>query len=209
YSNGFNFWVRPRNGSTIFGLGFCMPTQDLVNEFEANDPRLRYTVIRDGDIISEEVKDYPFQAAWAPETGMSCGKYVVDVPVGVYAEKHEQNLKNIRYAEVLLGYAEAAFRVGNKSEAAAKINMVRARARGGNTSVLPDVSSSDDLFNAIVHERRVELALEGKRYFDLVRWELAESELGALGYQPARKGLYPIPQTELDVNPNLKQNTGY
>jgi hypothetical protein len=209
YSNGFNFWVRPRNGSTIFGLGFCMPTQDLVNEFEANDPRLRYTVIRDGDIISEEVKDYPFQAAWAPETGMSCGKYVVDVPVGVYAEKHEQNMKNIRYAEVLLGYAEAAFRVGNKSEAAAKINMVRARARGGNTSVLPDVSSSDDLFKAIVHERRVELALEGKRYFDLVRWELAESELGASGYQPARKGLYPIPQTELDVNPNLKQNAGY
>jgi len=209
YSNGFNFWVRPRNGSTIFGLGFCMPTQDLVDEFEPNDPRLRFTVIRDGDIISEEVRDYPFNAAWAPETGMSCGKYVVGVPVGVYAEKHEQNMKNIRYAEVLLGYAEAALRIENKDEAAAKINIVRERARGGNSSILPDISASDDLFEAVIHERRVELALEGKRYFDLVRWDLAEQELGSLGYQSARKGLYPIPQTERDVNPNLTQNTGY
>jgi len=209
YSNGFNFWVRPRNGSTIFGLGFNMPTQDLVNEFEAGDPRLRYTVIRQGDIISDEVKDNPFQAAWAPETGMSCGKYVVGIPVGNLAERHEQNMKNIRYAEVLLGYAEAAFRIGNKAEAVAKINMVRARARGVAKNILPDVKTSDDIFAAIVHERRVELALEGKRYFDLVRWKLAEQKLGPLGYQSARKGLYPIPQAEMDVNPNLDQNQGY
>jgi len=209
YGNGFNFWVRPRNGSTIFGLGFCMPTQDLVDEFEVDDPRLRYTVIREGDIISEEVKDFPFQAAWAPETGMSCGKYVVDVLVGSNAERHEQNLKQIRYADVLLGYAEAALRLGNGAEAVAKINLVRQRARIGNAQVLPDLTGSEDLFTALVHERRVELALEGKRYFDLVRWGLAEQELGTLGYQPARKGLYPIPQAELDVNPNLKQNIGY
>jgi starch-binding outer membrane protein, SusD/RagB family len=209
YGNGFNFWVRPRNGSTIFGLGFCMPTQDLVDEFEEGDPRLRFTVIREGDIISEEVKDFPFQAAWAPETGMSCGKYVVDVPVGGDAERHEQNLKHIRYAEVLLGYAEAAYRLGNSSEAVAKINIIRQRARGANAEVLADLSGDEDLFAAIVHERRVELALEGKRYFDLVRWGLAEQELGPLGYQPARKGLYPIPQSELDVNPKLLQNSGY
>jgi len=53
------------------------------------------------------------------------------------------------------------------------------------------------------------LALEGKRYFDLVRWGLAAQELGPLGYQSARQGLYPIPQTELDVNPSLNQNPGY
>jgi starch-binding outer membrane protein, SusD/RagB family len=209
YANGFNFWVRPRNGSTIFGLGFCMPTQDLVDEFEEGDPRLRYTVIREGDIISDEVADIPFQAVWAPETGMNCGKYVVGVPVGNLAERHEQNQKQIRYAEVLLGYAEAAFRIGNTGEAVAKINLVRERARGNNNAVLPDVTAGQDIFEAIVHERRVELALEGKRYFDLVRWGLAESELGDLGYRPATKGLYPIPQTELDVNPNLVQNTGF
>ncbi len=209
YSNGFNFWVRPRNGSTIFGLGFCMPTQSLVNAFEEGDPRLRYTVIRHGDIISEEVKDFPFDAAWAPETGMNCGKYVVDVVVGNLAERHEQNQKNIRYAEVLLGYAEAAYRTGNVQEAAAKINMVRARARNGQSGILPDITTSDDIFVAIVHERRVELALEGKRFFDLVRWGLAQEVLGPLGYQPARQGLYPIPQTELDVNPNLTQNPGF
>lgn len=209
YGNGFNFWVRPRNGSSIFGLGFCMPTQDLVDAFEPGDPRLRYTVIREGDIISDEIPDVPFQAAWAPETGYSYGKYVVGVPVGGSAERHEQNLKQIRYAEVLLGYAEAAFRTGNTGEAVAKVNLVRERARAGNNAILPDVSTSDDIFAAIVHERRVELALEGKRYFDLVRWNMAEQELGDLGYQSARKGLYPIPQTELDVNPNLLQNTGF
>jgi hypothetical protein len=209
YGNGFNFWVRPRNGSTIFGLGFCMPTQDLVDEFELGDPRLRYTVIREGDIISEEVKDFPFQSAWAPETGMSFGKYVVDIPVGGNAERHEQNLKQIRYAEVLLGYAEAAYRLGNTTETVAKLNLIRQRARGGNALVLPDLTGSEDLFAAIVHERRVELALEGKRYFDLVRWGLATQELGPLGYQSARQGLYPIPQTELDVNPSLTQNPGY
>ncbi len=209
FSNGFNFWVRPRNGSTIFGLGFCMPTQSLVDEFEVNDPRLKYTVIRDGDIISDEVKDFPFKKEWAPETGMNCGKYVVGIPVGNLAERHEQNLKNIRYAEVLLGYAEAAFQIGNKSEAVAKINMVRARARGTNSGILPDVTIADDIFAAIIHERRVELALEGKRYFDLVRWGLAEQKLGAKGYKAGRNGLYPIPQAELDTNPNLNQNPGY
>lgn len=209
YSNGFNFWVRPRNGSTIFGLGFCMPTQNLVDEFEPGDPRLRLTVIRQGDIISDEVKDYPFKAEWAPETGMNCGKYVVGIPVGNLAERHEQNQKNIRYAEVLLGYAEAAFRLGNLPEAVSKINMVRARARGANSAVLPAIKVSDDVFAAIIHERRVELALEGKRYFDLVRWGLAEQELGHLGYQSPRKGLFPIPQSERDVNPNLNQNDGY
>jgi len=209
YGNGFNFWVRPRNGSTIFGLGFCLPTQDLVDEFEESDPRLRYTVIRPGDIISDEVSSFPFEAAWAPETGYSCGKYVVDIPVGTNAERHEQNQKNIRYAEVLLGYAEAAFRLQKPDEAVDKINDVRERARGGNSSVLPDVEVSDDIFAAIVHERRVELALEGKRYFDLVRWGLADEELGPLGYKVARLGLYPVPQSEMDSNHNLVQNPGY
>lgn len=209
FANGFNFWVRPRNGSTIFGLGFCMPTADLVNEFEPGDPRLKYTVIRQGDIISDEVKDNPFQAVWAAETGMNCGKYVVGIPVGNNAERHEQNQKQLRYAEVLLGYAEAAINLGKKAEAVEKINAVRLRARGGNPSVLPDVKTNDNLMAALIHEKRVELALEGKRYFDLVRWGLAEQELAAKGYKPVRKGLYPIPQVELDVNPSLIQNPGY
>lgn len=68
---------------------------------------------------------------------------------------------------------------------------------------------TDNIFAAIVHERRVELALEGKRYFDLVRWGLAEQELGPLGYKSLRNGLYPVPQSEMDSNSNLVQNPGY
>lgn len=213
-SNGFNFWVRPRNGSTIFGLGFCLPTQSLYNEFESDDPRRAATILAPGDIISNEpipgnpsdnVNLHPFQASWAPETGYGCAKYVKGVFVGNNAEKTGQNKRFIRYAEVLLAFAEAAYKTtGHDSEAWAAIMQVRHRAFGINKP-----SPYTNLFDAIVHERRVELGLEGKRYFDLVRWNLTQQYLGSLGYRPATKGLYPIPTAELNTNPNMTQNDGY
>lgn len=214
-SNGFNFWVRPRNGSTIFGLGFCLPTQSLLDEFESDDPRRAATIFVPGDIISDEpipgspgdnVNQHPFEASWAPETGYGCAKYVKGIFVGNNAEKMGQNKRLIRYAEVLLAFAEAAYRTGHDAEAWDAIMQVRRRAFGTDKP-----SPFNDLFDAIVHERRVELGLEGKRYFDLVRWGLAEQNLGNLGYRPERKGLYPIPTAELDANsnPDLQQNEGY
>ncbi len=216
-SNGFNYWVRPRNTSTIFGLGFCLPTQDLYDEFEPDDPRRAATILAPGDIISNEpvpgsatgdnVSNHPFQAAWAPETGYGCAKYVKDVFVGVNAERTGQNKRLIRYAEVLLAFAEAAYKVGgHDAEAWDAIGQVRQRAFGTNKP-----SPESDLFDAIVHERRVELALEGKRYFDLVRWGLAQQYLGPLGYRADTHGLYPIPVAEIDANKNqgFGQNDGY
>lgn len=216
-SNGFNFWVRPRNSTTIFGLGFCLPTQSLYDEFESDDPRRAATILAPGDIISNEpvpgsttgenVNMYPFQASWAPETGYGCAKYVKDVFVGVNAERHGQNKRMIRYAEVLLAFAEAAYRAGgHDTEAWAAIGQVRQRAFGTDKP-----SPHTDLFDAIVHERRVELALEGKRYFDLVRWGLAQQHLGSQGYRAETNGLYPVPIAELDANTNqgFQQNDGY
>ena len=82
------------------------------------------------------------------------------------------NVRILRYADVVLMYAEAANELGgaaNIEAAKAALNSVRARARAGNASILPDITTDDqdELREAIRHERRVELAFENKRWPDL------------------------------------------
>lgn len=74
-------------------------------------------------------------------------------------------------------------------------------------------NSKETLRDFIRHERRIELALEGTRYFDLKRWKTGKSTLANLktpgGVQLVFTDLLPFPQSEMDLNPNLKQNTGH
>jgi len=63
------------------------------------------------------------------------------------------------------------------------------------------------MIDAVRHERRVELAYEMHRFFDLVRWGIAQDVLP--GFQTGKNEVFPIPQTELDLNPLLTQNPGY
>ena len=92
--------------------------------------------------------------------------------------------------------------------------MVRARARGSSTTILPKVTTTDQaqLRNAIRHERFVELAMEEQRFYDLVRWGIDVTVLPAAGktaYQPKHR-LLPIPQAEVDKSGGvLKQNPDY
>lgn len=219
----YNHWVRPRGMSKLSGLGFPMPTESLYNEFEEGDKRLEATILKEGDFIAPELVDDEgheilFQASWAPETGMNCAKYVKWVNVGNYQERSGQNKKLIRYAEVLLAFAEAAYAEGDSDGAWNAIKTVRQRAFG---IANPPVYSSD-FTTALRHERRVELATENRRYFDLIRWGIAEQVLTAdckkhanynlpYSFNKQAKGLYPIPQSELDVNknPGFYQNPGY
>jgi hypothetical protein len=123
----------------------------------------------------------------------------------------------IRYAEVLLNYAEALNESGNTSGALQYINMVRKRARFNGTTylnILPDLVglSAQQCRDALLRERAMEFVAEGHRWFDLVRSrKLAEAVPAAKpGVTPQDKHyLFPIPQREIDVNPNLKQNSGY
>ena len=88
--------------------------------------------------------------------------------------------------------------------------MVRNRARGGNTSVLPKRETSDqnELREFIRHERKVELALEFERFYDLIRWGIAGNEID--NFVEGKHELYPIPQTEIDKGEGvLVQNPGY
>lgn len=128
----------------------------------------------------------------------------------------------IRYADVVLMAAEAACELGGDAmiqEALDDLEMVRARARGSNSSILPKVTTTDqaELRRAIHHERHVELALEFDRFYDLVRWDDAGvgaedgalAVLGPKGYTSKNKYL-PLPQSEVDAsNGVLVQNPDY
>ena len=137
-----------------------------------------------------------------------------------------------RYAEVLLSYAEAQNEaVGPDESVYNAVNLVRARA---DLPVLPDGLNQDQMRTAIRRERRVELAFELKRWYDLIRWKLAEVNLnrtkramlitvengvtvyttinapgGECTFDPAKHYLWPIHRTALDKNKNLEQNPGY
>lgn len=126
-----------------------------------------------------------------------------------------EDLHIIRFGEVLLNKAEAEARQGKLTEAVASYNLVRARAGLaahvlGVTDVDPGVGvnpldTQQEVLNEIYDERRFELAMEGFRWPDLVRLGLAPQLLGI----PAFRMLFPVPERELDVAPNLTQNPGY
>jgi starch-binding outer membrane protein, SusD/RagB family len=116
-----------------------------------------------------------------------------------------EDLHVIRFAEVLLNKAEAEAQQGKLTEAVASYNLVRARAGLAQHVLGVNVVTQQDVLNAIYKERRFELAMEGFRWPDLVRLGLATQVLGI----PAFRTLFPLPQRELDVAPNLTQNPGY
>jgi len=101
--------------------------------------------------------------------------------------------------------AEAAFKTGNEAGAKTSLNIVRQRVK------VPDVTATgEQLLEAIYHERRVELGLEGHRFFDLVRTGLAAAKLGPLGYKDGINQVFPIPNSQIVLsNGVLKQNSGY
>ena len=122
------------------------------------------------------------------------------------------NRRLIRYSDVLLMYAEALVENGKENDALSFINNVRERARGDNPDVLPEITTTDkdELIDIIMQERHQELALEGLRFWDLVRRDRAEEELGEFGFIKNKNELLPIPQSEIDISEGrIVQNPGY
>jgi len=202
-SNSQYSQVQGVRGSTGGGWGFNVPTMELVNAFEANDPRMD----AEGDAIPLNGDNPRYnQKSYVP----------FSLHVSGFSEGCEQNVRVIRYAEVLLMNAEAANEVGggaNVTLALNSLNAVRARARGANPpSVLPPVTTTDQaqLRAAIWHERHVELAMEFDRYFDVIRQGRAGTVFGPKGFTTGKNEVWPIPQTEIDLSAGvLTQNTGY
>ena len=207
-SNSQYSQVQGVRGSVGGGWGFNVPTPDLVQAYEPGDPRMDATILfrgettPQGDVIPAE-GDNPMynQKSYVPFT----------LHIAGYSEGAEQNIRVIRYADVLLMNAEANNELGNTEAALASLEMVRARARGGNPDVLPPVTTQDpaELRQAIWHERRVELALEFDRYFDVIRQGRGVEVFGPLGWEPHNE-VWPIPQREIDLSAGiLEQNPGY
>ncbi len=137
------------------------------------------------------------------------------------------NWRIIRYADVLLMLAEALNEDGMTAEAVNYVNMVRQRMGSGLMPISTGLSK-EDAKQAIIDERAMELAGEGHRFFDLVRWGLADDYLGATSlhvtngsqtnhpkslsggvFQISKHELVWIPNSERDANPELDQNDGY
>lgn len=191
------------------GWGFNVPTTDLANAFEPGDPRLNATIIFRGTTT--------FEGDAIPSTTPNpMYNYKSYVPFSMYVsgfnEGCQQNIRVLRYADVLLMNAEANNELGNTTEALSSLNAVRARARGGNSNTLPDVTTTDQsqLRLAIWHERRVELAMEFDRYFDVIRQGRGEEVFGPKGWKTGKNEVWPVPQSEIDLSAGvLTQNPGY
>jgi len=203
-----NVFQRPRG--QFEGFGFNLPTQDFVDEFfkeGIEDPRLKATVFREGDLMGDrgfftkEATGFPHD--FYPRKYFSNRSETA--PFGDPNPNGGSNDRVIRYADVLLMHAESSFQTGDEEAARTSLNQVRQRVE------MRDVTASGPaLLEAIYHERRVELGLEGHRFFDLVRTGRATEVLGSLGYRDDVNKVLPIPDSQIQSsNGSLVQNPGY
>lgn len=232
YGEGFGFTagsftqILTRSRSSLIGggWGFNHPTQNLYDEFETGDIRRDVAILNPVDSLIE-----------TPSVEIYLGSRYLNNKYGMYRDPADQgggfgkslypargplNNRQIRYADVLLMYAEAALGAGDEATARSYINKVRTRVG------LSEIALADDA--ALRHERRVELAMEGHRWFDLVRWEgvdgkglkahmdayklteSAEAQFHIQEFVAGKHEIFPIPQEEIQLNPTkMKQNPGY
>ena len=203
------------------GYGFNVPNSILEAAFEPGDPRLERTFLRRSTTTTTYKTVYGENTAttWA-NPAYNHKVYVNPSFRAKYGSNSGwwMNLRILRYADVVLMYSEAANELGgaaNTTSALTALNSVRARARAGNTTLLSNVTTTiqADLRSAIRRERRVELAMEYDRFFDLVRWGESQNALAAAGkvnFSASRDNLLPIPQPQIDLSKGvLTQNFGY
>lgn len=234
----YNFIPRMSNSTGITGVnqntitdlgGFNTPTQDLINSYETGDNRLNASIgIAEGSWNSSN--DFVPSSNTAGAAVKSIVGYTP--PAGKVGRPfprkflHAHSLPNqtnenwpvYRYAEVLLMLAEALNEQNKPAEALVQLNKVRDRAFGAGVSPVT-TTDQNTLRSIILHERRVELAFENKRWIDLVRTGNAITVMNAYGaamkarfsYLPANaftvtqnSYLFPVPFSEIELNPLLE-----
>jgi len=204
--------VQGVRGVPNLGWGFNRPSDNLVAAFEGSDPRREGTILYVGEVLPdgsavvednvEVINERYNQKAWTPQ------------PLNGNNGWGGGNIRILRYADVLLMAAEAMNENGKPQDALTLVNQVRARARGANPFILPNITVTDKdlLRQRIWQERRVELALEQHRWFDLKRQGRLASVMQAAGkpFVAGKHELFPIPQEEIDLsNGLLTQNPNY
>lgn len=231
------------NGFTINESG---TDYDPAHPYDNRDPRMTQTIIYDGYDWAANVNDwYPnlgliqIDPATAPESsedrydpsgntsrsGYYTRKWYSPQAKGEVASG--LNIIMMRYADVLLMYAEAMLEQNKLTEGVwnQTIRPIRERAgfKASKALYFPAGKSQAELREIVRNERRVELALEGLRWYDILRWKAGSvyfkgepmgasfaTSLGATyKFDENRDYLFAVPQTQIDLNPNLSQNTGY
>jgi starch-binding outer membrane protein, SusD/RagB family len=218
-SEGGNQWAQTQGvrGDPNRGWGFNRPSYEFMKRFD-EDPRLDASVIFLGEVLD----GFPIIGDDAtPDTIYDINGNIIEIEC--YNQKtwtpNEEdvtsrgvNRKIVRYSDVLLMAAEALNENGKSGQALSYLNEVRARARGDNSSVLPDITTTNqsELRDIIFEERGRELAFEGLRFWDIIRTGRAVEILGPLGFQEGKHELFPIPLSEIDnSNGAIEQNPYY
>ncbi len=174
------------------GKGHSLPTSDVYSLFEDTDAR---------------------KSAYFIEMGVNLATNKIKEPTTV-VEDGGSNTVVVRYADVLLMIAECSAQNGDMAKGNAMLEMVRVRANASHT----DLTSKEDLLDAIATERRKELVSEGHRWFDLIRTDKALDVMNAyfgrtLGYTgvvaTSNNLVQPIPLSQIDTDASTVQNPGY
>jgi len=231
-------YIEQPDGSLVLNPG---SGYDPNNPYVGRDPRLDASILHDGSVWQGRVTETFDGGLDSPEssiqpwnaslTSYAYKKGIVEsIPPSGSSVKPTNPWIFFRYAEVLLNYAEAEFELGNETVARQYINMVRARP---SVNMPPVTETGDALRAKIQNERRVELAFEEHRFFDVRRWKIAAvtenipifrmqitkqangtkvyqiKSLEARSFLPQHY-LIPIPRSEVDKSSgSLKQNPGY
>lgn len=199
-------FMGPRNsGMVAGGWGWNQPTQEFVDSYEADDKRKGATILYEG---SPDFDGNAYSASYST-TGYNVRKFLVSKSIAPTYDSSPLNFPVLRFADVLLMKAESLNELNRSDDALNPLNKVRQRA---GLAALSGISQTE-LRNSIMHERRIELAFEGHRWFDLARMNPVDAVtfLHSIGRTNATAAhlLLPIPQRERDANPNLTQNPGY
>jgi len=204
----------PSGGTVSLGWGWWCPSDFLVSQYEEGDPRYDATILEEGDtFLTTFGWITPNYTTLIEETGLHRYTRKFEASVDEFWghtpswQEGPVNIKLIRYADVVLFAAEAYLELNNQAKATEYINMVRKRARmsgpEGDAGIPADLASvtHDDL----VHERLIELAMEGHRFFDLIRWNLAGVYLtnhvcadgSVVNFEEGKHEFFPIPDEEV------------
>lgn len=201
------------------GWGWNVPSSKLVTDWDDKDPRKACTILFSGqsdggtatggygatlppyDLTKLGANGYIDQPYWNKKVYSDPQMRQYTGQINSNGGADWINHRVIRYADILLMLAEASNENGDPTTALAMLEMVRSRARNSGTdpTALPQITSTSQatLRQAIKDERRWEFAMEGHRFYDLVRWGDASSVLTGLGYSPKCQ-YYPIPQPAIN-----------
>lgn len=265
--NDFPFDGIKEFPSTFYGGGVASttPTQSLVDAYEMDngkvisdpssgydseqpysnrDPRLKESIVTPGALyngvyygsIDESSPDY-YSGNNNSKTGYLVRKFVPDISDFPDFFNTGLNIIVMRYAEILLNYAEAKIELDQIDDSVYLV-MDKIRKRAGMPAVdRSKYNTQNEMRELVRRERRVELAMEGLRWFDIQRWRIGDDVMNGVVYgarlgnvnsktgeitltnerievesrkfDPSKNYLWPVPQSAIDVNPNLTQNEGY